>query len=418
MKYLLFVGILIYMFLTTTVAVKIGIKEVGTYSSFILAILFFIKLIGDVNNLLIAKFNEEFRIILLALVIIVIKISLGQFIQIQSVLFFFLIPMILSIILGTENKSNKRVIQYLILVFFIVECFLAIYERVFFTNIFSEGAESFEYFGEDWNFRSTALLGHPLNNALCISTIMGFIVISSIKIHYKMLLLILGFISLLCFNARGATLIWICLAVIYIISLVTAKKTKNGIRFLLLVFLLASAYFISLAVVNYGLGGRLVNEKISGESSQARVDVFKAFTYIDENEFWLGNSEKYLPIMHKLGAGGIENSYIVFIINYGIVLFIFLCIAYYFWFKRFLKLYTLFNKFIILSSFLLVGSTNNGLIDSEPWGFLILGFYCFPIIEKKQKNNRFFNRNKIISVERESLLVSEVSSDPLINNTL
>lgn len=47
MKYLLFVGILIYMFLSTTVANKMGINQQGTYSSSILVFLFFIKLLGD-----------------------------------------------------------------------------------------------------------------------------------------------------------------------------------------------------------------------------------------------------------------------------------------------------------------------------------------------------------------------------------
>lgn len=99
--------------------------------------------------------------------------------------------------------------------------------------------------------------------------------------------------------------------------------------------------------------------------------------------------------MNKLGVGGVENSFIVLIINYGVIMFILICIIYFFWLKRFLKPYTLFNKFIILSSFLLVGATNNGLASSLPWGFLILGFYCFPFVEKKQRNNLFYNRNKI-----------------------
>lgn len=218
-----------------------------------------------------------------------------------------------------------------------------------------------------------------------------------------MLLLILGFISLLCFNARAASLIWVCLIVIYIISIVRSKKIKNGVRFSLLFLLLISAYFIYIAIVDYGFGGRLVNEKINDGSSQARVDVFKAFSYIDENEFWYGNSEKYIFIMHKLGVAGVENSFIVFIINYGVLLFIFLCIAYYFWLKKFLNFYTLLNKFIILSSFLLVGSTNNGLMNSEPWGFLILGFYCFSIIETKQKvqiNNQVKYKNEITLGQR------------------
>lgn len=409
MKYLLFAGILVYMFLSTTVALKIGVKTVGTYSSFIIVFLFFFKLIGDINHKLIVKFKEELRIILLALFIIFLKIFLGQLNQIQQVLFFFIVPMMLSIVLGTENKYNKQVIWKLILVFFIAECLLAIYERIFFTNVFPEANnEGYEIFFEDWGFRSTAFLGNPLANALCVSTIMGFIIISSMKLTFKLLLLTIGFISLLCFNARGAALIWVLLTVIYFISILRSKTTKNGLKVALLLFFVVAVYFIYFAIVNYGLGGRLLNEKIIDGSALARVGVFDAFSYIDVNEFWYGNSESYIPIMHKLGAGGVENSFIVLIINYGVILFIFLCFAYLFWLKRFFKHFTLFNKFILLCSFLGVGSTNNGLVSPAPWGFLILCIYCFPFIEKKKKTNLPYNVNKNFSLQKELLISNNV----------
>lgn len=398
------------MFLSTTIAEKIGIKQVGFSSSFIIVLLFLVTFISDVNHRLFTKFKEEFRIILLAILIIFIKIASGQFNQIQTVLFFFIIPMILSIVLGIQNKTNKIIIRNLILIFFISECLLAIYERIFLINIFPElNDPSYLNYIEDWGFRSTALLGNPLTNALCVSTIMGFIIISTVRLPYKMFLLILGFISLLCFNARAATLVCGSLLVLYLLRIVFGKKTKNVVRISILLFIILSTYFIYLAIVNYGIGGRLVNDEIYDGSAQARIYVFDAFSYIDKNEFWYGNSEKYVYIMNKLGVGGVENSFIVFIINYGVILFIFLSIAYFFWFKRFLKPYTLFDKFILLSSFLVVGSTNNGLASSAPWGFLILGFHCFPFLEKQQQNNFSRKRKMNFSEGKTRLLVEKLT---------
>ena len=106
--------------------------------------------------------------------------------------------------------------------------------------------------------------------------------------------------------------------------------------------------------------------------------------------------------MHKLGAGGVENSYIVLIINYGVPLFIVLFILYYFLIKRLLKKHTLFNKVIIISSFILVGSTNNGLAASTPWGFFILCAYSFPFLEKIRNENSL--KNRIILRNRKSYL--------------
>lgn len=393
MKYLLFVGILIYMFLSTTVAAQIGIKEVGTYSSLIIIFLFLVKLLGNSNHKLFNKFKEEFHIILFGFFLLFVKFFLRQSDQINQVIFLIIVPMTLSVLLGTQNISNRNIVRNLILFFFIMECLLAIYERFSLTNTFPSGNEIDETIITDWNFRSSAFLGHPLANALCVSTIMGFILTTPISLVYKLFYLFLGFVSLLCFNARAAILIWILLATIYLLNLIRDRKTKKNVSFFLFFFLIAAIYFVYSIIVDYGLGGRIVKESINGGSAQTRIEVFDTFTYIDNSDLWFGNSANYIPIMNKLGAGGVENSYIVLIINYGIWIFVILLLLYYYLIKRFLKDYSLYFRFIILSSFLLVGSTNNGLVNIMPWGFLIMCFHCFPFIGEDQIKSKFNIRN-------------------------
>lgn len=346
---------------------------------------------------MVIKFKEEFYIILAGLFLVFVKIFLGKSDQINQVIFFLIVPMMLSVILATENKLNKRIIGYLILFFFMMECFLAIYERLFLINVFPYTDNIEEGFVENWAFRSSGFLGHPLANALCVSIIMGFVLTTSMKLINKFFFLIIGFISLLCFNARGAILIWSFLAVIYILHVVKDKRTKKIVSLSLLFFLMTSAYLIYFVIVNYGLGGRLFNEKINDGSAQTRIEVFEAFSYINPIDFWYGNGTNYIPIMNKLGAGGVENPYIVLIINYGIVMTIILFILYYFLIKRFFKSYTLFYKFMIVSSFLLVGSTNNGLADSMPWGFFMLCIHSFPLIGKAKIKNKFHIKNRVVA---------------------
>lgn len=390
------------MFLSTTVAAHVGIKQVGTFSSSVLILIFLLKFIGDINHKLFKKFKAEFRILLFGVFIVFFKIFIDQVEQITQVLFFIMVPMMVSVVLGTQNKLNRKVIRNLILFFFVAECFLAIYERIFFTNVFPYIEEIDEVTFENWSFRSTAFLGHPLGNAITVSTIMGFIVTSSMKKISKSFFMILGLIALLCFNARGALLIWIVLVVLFLYQMLRDKKTKTGETILILFFTILSAYFLYSAILDYGLGGRLLNEKINDGSAQTRVQVFDAFSYINDIDFWCGNAANYIPVMHKLGAGGVENSYIVLIINYGVPLFIVLFILYYFLIKRLLKKHTLFNKVIIISSFILVGSTNNGLAASTPWGFFILCAYSFPFLEKIRNENSL--KNRIILRNRKSYL--------------
>jgi hypothetical protein len=400
MKYLLFIGILIYMFLSTSVAAQIGIKEVGTYSSLIIVFLFTVKFLGDSKYKLFNIYKEEFHIILAGFFLLFIKIFLGQSDQINHIVFFLIVPMILSILLGVQNISNKRVIRKLILFFFIAECFLAIYERWSLTNVFPFVNEIDESTIVEWSFRSSGFLGHPLANALCISTIMGFVLTSQMGIFFRLFYLILGFVSLLCFNARAAILMWVLLGTIYLLNLIRDRKTKKTVSLLLVIFLVTITYFIYSAMFNYGLGGRIAEGNIMDGSANTRLEVFDAFNYINSSDLLFGNSRNYIPIMNKLGAGGVENSYIVLIIYYGIFIFALLVLLYYSLIKRFLKDYSLYFKFIILSSFLLVGSTNNGLVNVMPWGFLILCFYTFPLMEKRNKRSKFSTIDKVIIMKK------------------
>ncbi|MBO9584153.1 MAG: hypothetical protein J7574_08340 [Flavobacterium sp.] len=382
MKYVLFVGIFVYIFISTSVAAKIGIKQVGTYSSFILVVLFFLEIVKDTKGHLIKRFKEEFKIILAGLLIVFFKIFIGQAEQINHIIFF-IIPIMLSVLLGLQNSLNRKIIRYLILSFFTLECFLAIYERLFLTNVFPYVEDSDGIFMEDWGFRSTAFLGHPLANALCLSVIMGFITISSLKLMNKLFFLILGLIALLCFNARAAIIMWFFLLIIYVVHILKDKNTSTTTSFLLLSIFCTFSYLIYTAVVDYGLGGRIIKSKINDGSAQARFDVFNAFSYISDIDFWMGNSTNYISVMKKLGAEGVENSYIVLIIYYGLPITVLLFFLYYYYVRRFLKLFSLFDKVIIISSFIIVGSANNGLVSFAPWGFFVLSAYCFPFFKKE-----------------------------------
>jgi hypothetical protein len=376
MKYFLFVGILVYMFFTTSVAAKIGVQQqVGTFSTAILFILFLLLFIKYDFNKLSAKFKIEFQIIISGIVVIFIKIYLGRAKEINDAVFVFIVPMVISILLGMQSIRNIKIIKKLIIFFFICECFLSIYERVTFSNTF-QVIDVLETKIEFFEFRSTAFLGHPLANALIVSIIMGFILISKIKISFKFFYCIIGFVSILCFNARAAILVWTLIFTVYILKLFMNKRTKLNIKLSLFTIVPLAIYYLIILVEN-GFGGRIINEKINDESSQTRIDVYKSFFFIDTSDLWFGNASNYFNLMNKLNAGGVENGYIVLIINYGIPFFIIITIFYFRLINKFLKHNNLFDNVIILMSFLILGSTNNALAGATPWSFFILCVYAF-----------------------------------------
>jgi len=382
MKYILYLGIIVYLYVSTSVAAVIGIKQVGSFSSLIIVGVFLTTFLIDIRYKLMFKFKQEFYIVLLALLLIAIKILLGQFDQINGVIFFFIVPMMLSITIGQQNEITKKVVRNIILFFLFSEFSLALFENLNSINIFPS-AESNKYVTiTKWNFRSTGFLGHPLNNALCVSIIMGFIAISNLKAKYKIFFLTLGYIALLCFNARSAILIWSGLVVIYIVRVLKDKNTGKIASLLLILFLCLGSSVVYHLATDYGIGGRLVKSEIVDGSAQTRLDVFKAFSYLDTADFLIGNSANYLPITKKLGAGGIENSYVVLIVNYGLMMFFVILLLYYLLISKLLRQHNLFNKFIIFVSFILVGSTNNSLAGAIPWAVFIICLYSFQAADK------------------------------------
>jgi len=378
MNYILYIGIIFYLFITTTVAERLGIESVGTASTLLLVISIFYKLFLKYKfGSILHAFNIESKIIVLGVVLLLIKLITNDLIILKQILFFVIIPPLVSILVSTQNIKSKNIISKIIILFFVAECLLAIYERTFTLNVFPYEAlsENIEY--TNTAFRSTAFLGHPLSNALCVSIIMGFILTSDIKNTNKIALIALGYIAIMAFNARAGMIIWAIVLLIYFLHFFFKNKNIN-VSFKATIILIT----FSLAIyhlVKQGFGDRFFNDQILDGSAMTRVEVFRAFEFISSTDFWLGNSSNYLPVMEELNAGGVENSYIVIILNYGIVAALILFALYFSWIKRFLKNHTRLNKFVITMAFIIVGSTNNALAGSSSWMIFVLCMNSFRI---------------------------------------
>jgi hypothetical protein len=387
LTYLLYFGIIIYMYLTTTVAAQIGIDQVGAASSLVIVMLSLIYIMSRNISGLPIKIKQELFVISLALTIMVIKFITGDLDAIKHALFFFIVPSLMSILLKNQSNRVKEKIVYIILIFYITECLLALFERVNLVHLFPYN-DLIEYSTiTTLGFRSTAFLGHPLQNALVVSTIMGFILTMNFKLEQKMLLIVLGYSALLCFNARGAIIVWTILIIVYLFSIALSKREKL-LSIPMIIFITVAVYLLYEMIVNQGFGDRLfMADRIMDGSVMTRLQVFNAFSYISNMDFWLGNSSSYIYVMDKLEAGGVENSYIGMILKYGLVMGLASFVALFFWVKQLLMPYTSYNKIIITISFILVGSMNNGLVSANVWGFFILCINTSLLINRAQNKS-------------------------------
>lgn len=269
-----------------------------------------------------------------------------------------------------STVRHQLKIRHLIIALYIINSLLALLERLTLQTLFpldlAYENSDFTIANELYSdlFRSTALLGHPLSNALMTAVIMGFILISNLKNFHKYALYMLGFVALLCFNARGAMLISGLSFIIYVLYNLTNAKMKFSSKLNIVIFML-----ICIAIVVYllgeGYGGRFFEQDDVSEdgSIMARIYVWLMFSYLDLKAFLLGiNGDEIERLaIRTMGMIHVENWLILFILNMGIILTIAVILFFIPIFRQSLKNYTIFQTLFALGICFGVASTNNSL---------------------------------------------------------
>ena len=379
---LIYLGIISCLFITPTTAPFIGVRQVGLTSSFLLLGVFLYEFLIAQQNIQYKVFREEFYVIIICLLYMAFKILDGNVEVIRSIFFFIMVPVIISILLSIQKSRVKVKVVKIVVIFFAVECLLAIYERIAGFNMFPDLNNIDNIFMEvkSWELRSTALLGHPLMNALGVSIVLGFILVSRFPILLKFLCLGTGFMAILSFNARGASIVWAGLGLYYLYIAYKAKKGSPIKKIVLILgFIAPLVYGVYYLLYYTHFGGRLINqETLIDGSAETRFNVFQSFDYIEEYDLWFGNPSNYVKIVNYLGAGGVENSYVVLVIQYGLLFGIPLILSLFLLVKKYLISYTWKQKTFLLGAFIVIGSLNNSLSGSTPWLIFVICSQCFP----------------------------------------
>ena len=252
------------------------------------------------------------------------------------------------------------------MLFFMLETLMASAERILGFNILgwqmSEGATIMMDSGT--GFRSTSLHGHPLCNALIVSTSMAFILTSQIRMKIKLELWMLGFFSILCFNTRSSIVgnaIMLIVFAIYTLRKghdVSPKDKRILVSMIVVMALVGTVLFFVL-----GFGSRLAEMGLFDDSSaMARVDVFKVFDNYPLGDFlWGMDSLQYEYVLYYAGIEVTENFYIDYLLRNGIVFLVMYLLLYIRLIKRLYRGYDWFTKWFTGGTFILIASTNNSL---------------------------------------------------------
>ena len=291
-------------------------------------------------------------------------------------------PIIMITIIEKRDYKYLKPIFYILLIFFILNAVIAIYERITMSyflpikandNIMEDQAVGMIYTYGDEGFRAFALLGHPLTNANIMAYMsFCFYFCNILNRKFRVGLLLLGYASLFAFNARGAILIMTLLLVP--ITFIYLKTTKN--KFITLVVLGLILYF-GITYFNV-FAGRLVSGEIKDDSSMVRILAVREFLSLDWSTLLMGG--------HKPTYG--ENGYLMTIEVYGLIVGGYkIFFELFFGYKIIPPIKTLF-KVILILSVIGIGSTNNNLFYAKVFPFYILSVLFILISQRYETNKR------------------------------
>lgn len=247
-------------------------------------------------------------------------------------------------------------------------------------------------------FRSNALLGHPLNNALIIATFGIAALGLNFKTGTKTAIWLLTLLGLLAFSARAATGIFLAASIVYLVS--KAGSTDNSYKLANRAVLYTATAAVCAGVASYlifytTLGASIAERLVFDQSAEARLVVFKVFQGLNYNDIISGLGAQQTVNLFQLYLEGthVENFWVFTLIQFGLISFalIYLPLG-----------KVIFNKtsrkvpisIILPIAFILISSSNNSLAVKTPALaiFLILIILIHIHNTSEIKNSKSFQR--------------------------
>ena len=288
-----------------------------------------------------------------------------------------------------DKKIDGSKIRYLVILLFVVNGLLAIYERLTMTLYFPfdliRTDFSFDQIQEEMIFRSSAFLGHPLTNALLMSIVMIFILTSRLRFLVKYSLYFIGFFSLLCFNSRAAIMISAGTFALYVVRPLFMEEVSWSKRFVS-ILLLTSFVIVVLYLLYAGFGGRFEeNGDLSEDGSTlARIEVWGIFSRYGLTNFLWGMSGKDVEkiALAVMGMTHVENWFVLSSMVVGLVVTTIVVLLFVPLFKWAIQPYDRYTSFLLFIVTIGLASTNNSLACGVPaLSFFFVCCYAFQQIE-------------------------------------
>lgn len=292
-----------------------------------------------------------------------------------------IIPFMYSFILFGKyaaNEKKRQMVAGILIIYFLSNCSLALIERILGFHLF-EYSDSMKLGA---SFRSFAFGGHPLANAVVISTIMNFLWITEISPIKKIQYSVLCFMALFCFNTRFAIVVTAFFFCVFILHLMR----ERGISFRIKQHVMSICFIMGIVfcfLISYtSFGGRLMNIGLyDDDSAGARLQVLLVFDKYAYSDFiWGMTLDETTELMHSSGIYGVinENPWLIFLFRFGLIFTIIMVTVFFLYFKQIIKGISFYEKSIIVLPMLFIISSFNSIgVDSVALSVWVLCCYAF-----------------------------------------
>ncbi|MDN3473547.1 VpsF family polysaccharide biosynthesis protein [Pseudoalteromonas sp. APC 3355] len=286
-------------------------------------------------------------------------------------------------ILSQLTNEHKDKLLKLVAYLLFINAVIAILEFILGKTLVDVSFSSFSH------FRSTALLTHPLNNAL-ITASLALLLLNKTKIPVFIYFTVM-LIALFAFGGRGAAGMF--LAGFVIMTLPNSMRFFTaGIKMSKLKFALAQAFFLLTLIVIIliltltPVGERIISKLYIDGSAQARFDVFIILEQLSISEWLLGASASIMNnIEFYIGINVIENYVIGWVVSFGLFGTILLLLSSFLISIKMVWKNDIYMQVSLLVLFA-VSLTNNALTTKTP--VIMLFFSCLYLVySRKYKND-------------------------------
>jgi hypothetical protein len=259
------------------------------------------------------------------------------------------------------DEERRRKLTALIIYFVTFNAIIGVAERLTGFKLFH-----FPDLEEVSFFRSTALMGHPLENAFVTSSVMFLVLAVPWSAWRKAFILAICMAGILSFGARSSFALTILLGVGASLFFLVRGLLRGDMR---LSTLAGGPWIAGLALaggaaLTFGtvLGTRIVELAKFDGNAQVRVDAFKVLNYLSPNELLYGADSAEIKFLIETfkDVDIVENCWVGMLLLLGVILFAVLVVSLLGFLRSISRGRGALAAFAVLN-FLLVASTSNSI---------------------------------------------------------